>query len=84
MNVSYRRLGFCRVGYAVFVIGDNTESVARRGNEVLIRNGVFLNGTSFCTSLRFPFVFICKKKVTKGPLCLFSVVTLIFFSGSMS
>ena len=61
MNVSYRRLRFCRVGYAVFVISDNTESVARRGNEVLIRNGVFLNGTSFCTSLRFPFVFIYKK-----------------------
>ena len=46
------------VGYPVFVVGDDPEGVARRGDQVLVGDGVLLDGAPLRPGLGLPFIFI--------------------------
>ena len=57
------------VGDAELVVGDDPEGVAGRGDQVLVGEGVLLDGAALCPRLRLPFVFVWNvssgKKVIK-------------------
>ena len=56
MTYSFSRLD--GVGDAKLVVGDDPEGVAGRGDQVLIGEGVLLDGSTLRPGLSLPFVFV--------------------------
>ena len=56
-------VGLCWVGDAELVVGNDPELVAGGGRQVLVGDGVLLDGATLSFGFRFPLVFIYKKQL---------------------
>jgi hypothetical protein len=59
-NKTYRFCRFDWVRDSEFVVGDDPKGVARRGHQILVGQGVLLDGPALRPGFRLPLVLVCK------------------------